>query len=255
MKTNMRLWALGALLVVAGLALAACGGAPERTGQQPTVQVQIPESVSSRVNTPLTVRASASDVDGPGIVRVEMQVDNTVVDTVEAAEPTPTLSANLSFTPTAEGTISVMVVAIAADGVSSAPVTFVLTVVGEEAVIEEESTEDVASSVTVEAQANVEVNVYASPGIGCEVLGVWTAGDFGTLLEMTDNPDPETVWYKTNYLSEDQPGWVFYEDLTLSGDDSVLMKVSETGCPFCGDGRLNQDSEVRYHRVRGRSRM
>lgn len=239
MRTNRRAWTLWLWPVMVALVLAACGGAPERAGQ-PTVQVQVPESTDNmRVNSPVTVRVTASDEGGPGIVGVEMQVNDVTVDTMSSDEPTPTLTTNMSFTPTAEGVLSAKVVAIAADGVRSAPATFMLTIMSEAAGGEAGAAGAAAS---VEAQANAEVTIYAAPGVGCEVLGTWAAGDTGTLLAVND--DETDVWYQTSYLGEAQLGWVNVEGLALLSDDAALERVSAESCPYCGDGVVNQASEV-----------
>jgi hypothetical protein len=232
------------LLVTLGLATLACeGGALLGTGggAQPTVTIGSPAAGSSvTVNEAVTVQASGSDPSGPGVARLELQVDGVTVDTFEAGGPQASVTASLTFTPASEGPVSVVVIAYREDGTASAPSTIALSVEGAAAEPPAEGEGDTSgdepssSQVRVEARANDNANIREAPGPGCPIIGTWPKDQTGDFLVRTESQTE--YWYQTDFLGEDQLGWVYHESFTLLEDDSALPRVPDYGCLYCGDG-------------------
>ncbi len=251
--TKRRRWGLLIAVLAISLGLVACDMLGLGDSTQPTVIIRSPASGASvPVNTPVTVEALASDPEGAGVLRIDLQVDGVTVDVFEAGGPQAELGAQLSFTPTVEGAVSVAVIAFRENGASSPPATIALLVVGMtaepptggDAVTTEApptdgttpapTTETPEVRLTVEARANLDTNIREAPGPGCPIIGVVPVGETITLLEVTDSPTE--YWYKTDYLGPNTFGWVYHESFTLLGDDSILPRVRELGCLYCGDG-------------------
>jgi hypothetical protein len=252
-------------LVALTLAALACNIAGSSSGGQLVVNILSPETGSTvAVNSEVTVQATATDAGGPGVIRLDLQVNDVTVDTFEAGGPQPNLTTNLTFTPVKEEAIVVGVIAFREDGTASDPATIALSVVGmteappaEEEAGEEEATsepagdegeteaeaeaetEEPSSEVRVQARAKLQVNIREAPGPGCPIIGVVPEDEVIDLLEVTD--DPFDYWYKTDYLGEDQMGWVYHEPFTLLSDDSELPVVHGMGCLFCGDGTCSPE--------------
>lgn len=240
-----RLMALVLILSAGGVGCNLPGGG----GGQPGITINSPPSGDTvAVNNPVTVQVAASDPNGPGIVRVDLFVDGVVVDSFQAGAPESVVGVNLTFTPEAEQAITVTAVAYREDGTKSEPATIALSVVGMTAVAPtaDPGTPDAAAAadptattdsgpevVRVKAQATVDINVRDGPGPGCPLIGLVPKGTTIDLLEVTDSPDQ--YWYKTDFLGEDLPGWVYHEGFELLEDDSVLPVVHVLGCLFCGD--------------------
>jgi hypothetical protein len=162
------------------------------------------------------------------------------------------VAAELSFTPTAEGPVSVGVVAFREDGTPSVQTTITLTVVGTGAESpsggesageapsegEVEPPPEVSTEVRVEAQAKGDVPIREQCGPGCPQIGTWEEGDTGYFYIRTTSPTE--WWYWTDYLGENQLGCVYQGqeglNFTLLEDDSVLPREPEQGCLYCGDG-------------------
>jgi hypothetical protein len=237
------------------LAAFACGPGQTATAALPTVTIISPLPGSTvPVNEPVTVQASASDPDGPGVTRIDLLVDRVTVDSFTAGGPQSTVAANLTFTPETEGAIAVSVVAFRADGTSSKPATLALSVVGmtAEAPGEEETeppgteegkqpsgTEEATQEATeevpvVQGRAKLLTNIREAPGPGCPIIGHVPKDEVINLLQVTD--DPDEYWYQTDYLGEDLLGWVYHDPFILLSDDSILPRVKQVGCLYCGDG-------------------
>ena len=253
-------WLL-ATTVIFALALSACVLPGADTGQIAVV-IDSPSSGDMvTVNEAVTVQATASDPDGPGIDRIEMLVDGVLADTATTPGPQPLVGAQLSFIPTVEGAISIIVIAYRADGTASNAATIALSVVGQSAVpeaaqqeaadapAESEPAEQFVSGVT--GQANVGVIVRERPGPFCPEISVVLEGEVIQFFEVTTSQFD--YWYKvpvekrvsspadlTTPAEVPQYGWVFQGDpsqnFTLLQPDDELPRVNELGCLGCGDG-------------------
>lgn len=258
-KKNGRVF-ICAIMALAVVTLACeCSGELLGAGADggPTVTIISPEAGSTvPLNESMTVQVSANDTSGPGVIRVDLLVDDVTIDTFEGGGPQASLTANLTFVPTAEGAISVSAVAYREDGTASSPATIALMVSGEstgassgegEAAEASEGSEagevaepgpSVSSDVRVEAQAKMDVPIRQQCGPGCPQIGVWQEDETGDFLIRTTSPTE--WWYWTDYLGEDELGCVYQgqeaRNFTLLEDDSVLPREPEQGCLFCGDG-------------------
>lgn len=202
------------------LAFQACH-AGDDSGQI-SVSILSPANASTvAVGMPVAVQASASDADGAGVVRIDLLVNGVAVDTFEAASAQANLSAELSFTPTAEGAASVAVIAYRSDGTPSNQAAIALQVVGltqessssggngngEQPAGEQPADEQPAAeepppaqdfspdiSMLTFARANVLVNIRERPGPGCLIIGKVDEGAIIEFLEETDFT--ENNWYK-----------------------------------------------------------
>ncbi len=85
----------------------------------------------------------------------------------------------------------------------------------------------------VQAKAKLQAAIRKHPGVGCEIIGYVEQDETINLLERTDW---EPHWYQTDKLGPDNKGWVYNEPLTLLADDSIIPRVHEQGCLYCGDG-------------------
>ena len=256
--TRLRFLVIG--LVALGLATLACEASAlmgTAGGGTLTVTILSPAAGSSvPVGEVVTVQAEASDPNGPGVIRIDLQVDEATVDTFEAGAPQPSLTAELTFTPTEVKAVTVAAVAFREDGTASDPATISLSVEeaggeppgggetgdgGEGEPPEEEppAGDGGTSDIRVEARANLDVNIREAPGPGCPIIGVWPKDQTGFFLEVTDSP--MEYWYQTDFLGETQLGWVYHDPFTLLEDDSILPRVRELGCLFCGDGVLSPE--------------
>lgn len=243
------------LFALAVLTLAAVGCGPQGTGQPPTAVILSPATGSSvPLNVPLTVQASGSDSSGLGVIRLDLLVNGTAVDTFQSPTPQATVMAGLNWTPTATGSVTLAVVAYNANGVPSLPATIALSVGGgsQGGGTSGGSDGDVGVTVmppdsgnsnppggpsssgnSVQAQANIDVPVREKPGPGCPQIGVVPRGTTINLLQVTDSPNE--YWYQTDFLGVTLLGWVYHEPFSLLSDDSSLPRVHEVGCLYCGD--------------------
>lgn len=222
----------------------------------PTVDILVPASGSTvAVNSDVTVQISASDADGSGITRIDLLVDDVIVDSYSSPAAQNDIAVNLSFVPAEEKPVTVAAIAYREDGTPSLPATAALSVVGvsEEAPTEsdnetaEDATEEPAadesssddggdesdSVPSVEARANTSVAIREAPGPGCPIIGEVPEDEVILFLQKTD--DPTEYWYQTNYLGETILGWVYHDFFTLLEDDGILPLVPQVGCLFCGD--------------------
>jgi hypothetical protein len=143
---------------------------------------------------------------------------------------------------------------LACNAPGSAPVTVVVTVISPPGVASEvapagvqpvdqttatgsAATEASTSSVPmVQATAKVQTAIRKHPGPGCDIIGYVEQGETINLLERTDW---EPHWYQTDKLGQLNKGWVYNEPLTLLADDSIIPRVPERGCQYCGDTVCN----------------
>jgi hypothetical protein len=160
----------------------------------------------------------------------------------------------MPFTPTAEGAVSVGVIAFREDGTASQPAVIALSVVGatsespepaneesasESAESESSSSDSESSSSSsssgsggsVTGTATELTNIRVRPGPGCEIVGQVQSGETVTFLERTTW---EPHWYRID------EGWVYNEPFTV-GDDSDVPRVNEQGCLYCGDGICSEE--------------
>jgi hypothetical protein len=246
------------LIIVVALAIFALACNLSGSGDEslPMASILAPASGSTvAINSDVTVQISASDAEGAGITRIDLLVDDVVVDSYDSPAAQNDIAVNLNFVPTEEKAITVAVVAFREDGTSSLPATVALSVVGvsveapvedssdttddatEEPTTEEsdadEGGDESASVPMVEARANTTVAIRQAPGPGCPIIGEVPEDEVIELLQKTD--DPTEYWYQTNYLGENILGWVYHDLFTLLGDDGILPLVPQIGCLYCGD--------------------
>jgi Bacterial SH3 domain len=85
----------------------------------------------------------------------------------------------------------------------------------------------------VQAKANTNVAIRKHPGVGCEIIGQVPQD---TVINFLERTDWEPHWYQTDFLGPENKGWVYYEYFSLLADDSIIPRVPEQGCLYCGDG-------------------
>lgn len=109
---------------------------------------------------------------------------------------------------------------------------------------EQEAQANGTSSTGVQARTNQTANIREKPDPNCPILGSVPRNQEINLLIRTTSTTEQ--WYQTDYLGEDNPGWVYHESLTLLDDDSGLPRVAAEGCAnaaapaaSCGDGTCN----------------
>lgn len=142
---------------------------------------------------------------------------------------------------------AVVLATLACDtGQSAAPVTVVVTVVSgspqpgqsTSSVTEiidgaTEASTSASGVPMIQAKATTQVAIRKHPGPGCEIIGYVEKDETVNFLERT-NFEPH--WYQTDKLGPDNKGWVYNEYFTLLADDSIIPRVPEKGCLYCGDG-------------------
>ncbi len=124
-------------MAAAALIVLACTSGPPATPTpgpegQPTIVIESPASGSpTLVGQPLVVQARA--LDTIGVSRIDLRVGDILIDSVSApgGVPQSTFAAALRWTPSAESTVSVSVIAYRADGTPSAPATITVAVIRE----------------------------------------------------------------------------------------------------------------------------
>jgi len=124
-------------VLLAMLLVAACTSSPPPSptigpGGQPTVVIESPASGSpTPVGQPLAVQARADDIQGSGVNRIDLRVNDILVD----SESTPGLVAQtmfvaqLSWTPSADEVVTLTVIAYRPDGTPSPPASVTVAVV------------------------------------------------------------------------------------------------------------------------------
>ncbi len=239
------------LVAILVLALATVGcNLPGTRPSKPLVDIQSPApGATVSAGEPLVISSVATDPDGPGVARVELFVDGESVRVIES--PTGALDVfdvATTWTPEAEGELTVAMVAYRKDGTPSAPATLTLSVVGTATdsprpvspeVVGASAADDSSSASPtpkneVEAQGRVTKlsNIRSGPGPFCAIVGKADKGDVINLLELSK----DKLWYKTDYVG--QVGWIYTGTVTLLGDVTIPVG-SRTGCAGCGDGACN----------------
>jgi len=258
MATSRRFWPVFLAGVALGLAALACDPSARAPSTPPRVAILSPESGSSvEVGETVSVEVMAEDPDGPGVFRLDLQLDGLVVDTFEAAGPQAELGATLAVTPAEEGASTLAAIAYREDGTPSEAVTVSISVtadaVGTGASTAEETTDEdeeeaspadkdaESEAAAVQASATRDVEVLAEPGVGCEVIGEVPRDEVIDLLRRTTGEGDH--YYQTDYLGEDGLGWVFNEALKLRADDGELPRDPEATCLYCGDGTCSADAD------------
>lgn len=231
------------VLGLAVLALAACGALPGDDEGQPTVAINSPTSGAELpVSMPVDVQASAADPTGPGVARIDLQVNGVVVNSFEAAGPQANVSAVLSFTPTTEGATTITAISYRENGTASVPISISVLVVGVTPTATpegEESAEASESSETSESEeaepepqgpvvATVEtttaLNVRFGPSVNCEILGQYPEGSQVEVLAKS----PDGAWLNVKFGSGE--GWMstYYTKEVVPLDDIPTKQG-----PFC----------------------
>jgi len=239
-------------LALAGLAIAALAcseTAPKVSGEPPKVTILSPKAGSSvLLNKALAVEVSADDPEGPGVTRLDLQLDGMVIDTFEAAAPEPELMVSMECTPVEEGALMVTVIAYREDGTRSEPASIALSVVPaeEETTAEEDAASEPAPApaqepAAVQARATGDADILERPGEGCRVIGRVPRDEVIDLLRRTTSTPAR--YYQTNFLGEDDLGWVDNEWLTLMDEDDQLPRDPEATCLFCGDGTCSASAD------------
>ncbi len=248
MRINKNLFIVLGAILLSALLVTSCNLLNMATQGLPDVTINNPVTGSPvPIDHTVTVEVSAGDATGPGITQIDLLINDVVVDSYTSPSPQSSTTVNLSFTPAQEGAITVAAVAFRPDGTPSLPSTVALTVVGisvtpeagtgtepgGDATSDDTPQDSAADTPSVEARATVAVAIREAPGPGCPIIGEVREGDTAIFLRRTESA--VDYWYETNYLGDDQLGWVYNEPFVLLGDDSALPRVPESGCLFCGD--------------------
>lgn len=256
------LLSVGLILLLAALACSAAAAT-----QAFSVSIQSPtEGTLLPVDMPSTISLQATDPAGPGVVFIELYVDGDLRWTSDE-EPSPrgTLNTEVQWTPETEGEHSLMAIAYRADGAASPPATVGVTVVGltplegstgeepegtDEVPTEEPTVEasaepagepppgaaaPVDATAGVQARVDTGATVRGGPGPFCMEIGGIVSGETITVYELSQ----DGYWYKTDYLGDDQIGWVWIDLVTVTGDASLIPQGNVPGCIGCGDEICN----------------
>lgn len=247
MAKSRRLWPVFLAGVALGLAVLACDPGARAVRTQPTVTILSPESGSSvEIGETLSVEVMAEDPDGPGVFRLDLQLDGLVVDTFEAAGPQADLGATLEVTPSEEGASTLAAIAYREDSTPSEAVTIAISVISDDASTAEETSDEgegeaspadedsESEAAAVQASATRDLDILEEPGVGCEVIGEVPRDEVIDLLRRTTGEGDH--YYQTNYLGEDDLGWVLNRSLDVLADDGDLPRNPEATCLYCGDG-------------------
>ncbi|HUG49271.1 MAG TPA: Ig-like domain-containing protein [Candidatus Limnocylindria bacterium] len=124
------------LAVLAAVLVAACTSAPTTTptigpGGRPGVAIDSPANGSpTPVGQPLIVQARAEDPNGSGVNRIDLRVGDILVDSESTVGlvPQASFSAALSWTPSADGVVTLSVTSYRPDGTASPPATITVAV-------------------------------------------------------------------------------------------------------------------------------
>lgn len=213
---------VGGLLIVVVLILTLAGltawlftrDRVQATPAPPSVFIQSPVAGSQVPNNqPIVVSATASDPNG--VTHVELWVGGNVVDQQQSAIPEgqPTLPVTMRWTPTVVGGYTLEVRAYNSQGVTSAPTTVMITVVGEggQGTVVDTPTpttpsEPPTSGGTPVAVTTSDLNVREGPGQEYPILGLLPVD---TGVEVSGK-NPDGSWWQIVY----PPGstaraWIF----------------------------------------------
>lgn len=149
MFTRIKIFLVSIIALLVGVG---CGSG----GSIPTVSITTPPSGSSvTLGETVEVQASATDTDGDGIARIDLQVDGSVVQTSEApGGAQASYSALLAWTPAVSAPVTLSVVAYRADGTASDPASITLNILNEDGSMDEPAVEEEADPESSEPDAD-----------------------------------------------------------------------------------------------------
>jgi hypothetical protein len=234
-------------LAILGLAALACSTASLTGGASdslPTVTILSPASGSSvPLDTQVDVQVSASDPGGPGVTRIDLQVNGVTLDTFQAGGPQATVTTNLTFTPGEQKAITVEAVAFREDGMASDSAAIALTVTGAAESSSQDTNTDAGSSEDSRASAEtyptarvtIDSAVRTGPGPTCPLIKQAPTDTVINLLAFREDPR----WWKTDW--PDREGWIFAENVMPIDDTSEVPQEQKAGCQGCGDGTCGSD--------------
>ena len=227
--------------------------APGTHPSGPTVAIQAPATGTIvPVDEPVLISSVATDSNGPGIARVELFVNSESIRVDESVMGVQSVFdiAQL-WIPTEEGQATITVVAYRKDGTPSAPASITLVVVGmtpdpsqpppyatlfpTESVLPSSSPQ--ATEAIVQGRVGIPANIRSGPGPFCPIVGAVQKDIVIGLLELSK----DGLWYKTDYLGQDQIGWITRDGITPLGDVGLIPVGNRVGCQGCGDGSCNLD--------------
>lgn len=239
-----------AALAVA-LAALACN-TPGAYSAAPTVTIQAPTSGAEvAIGQPVVIAAVATDPDGPGVTRVELFVNGQSVG--DAQSPTgahDVFDAAISWTPDAEGTATITVVAYRGDGAPSAPAMITLHVVGATTESTQPSPHAPASPSptsrsplietptgegVVTGRVIMDANIRSGAGPFCDIIGGAETNEVINLLEYS----ADRRWFKTDYTG--RTGWIWAASVSPLGNTARIPIGTAQGCQGCGDLSCNLD--------------
>lgn len=223
------------LAILLPVVLGACGALPGDSGDPPIVSVASPANGATvPVNEPLSVQVMASDPDGPGVVRVQLEVNGTVMDSFDPVGAQEQVSVALSFTPTTEGALALSVTAIDEDQNSGTPAILSLNVVAASAdpppapEAQEEVDEEEGTTATVIGE---DVSVRFGPDVNCSILGTY---DYGQQVEILAQSADQN-WWKIDFNQED--AWLEVIYASAPTGPQVPTEAGPTCAPeSSGDG-------------------
>ncbi|GAB4572460.1 MAG: hypothetical protein Kow0077_11960 [Anaerolineae bacterium] len=246
------------IIVIAVLALAAMAcnlfGAPAEPAQQqtqpedssaPSVDIRVPvNGMSFAEGTNVIIQVVGTD-SGPGVSRIELQIDDVVVSSSDAPNPAGQSAFMVNFEWPAQGVgaHSVTAIAFRQDGTASTPATISINVVQsqptaaptatpeptqppeeqpteEPAPTEEQAPPPTATPSGPRAQTTAGVNVRSGPGTGYAVIGSLLAG---TELDITGR-NADNSWFRVPYYNAE--GWIFGGLLNVTGDVNTLPVIN-----------------------------
>ncbi len=191
----------------------------------PDVEIRSPaDNTEAVIQTEVQVYVRA--VDKVGVTRIEMRVDNQIVDTAASPEASgaPTMDSILSWTPTTTGRHVIEVVAFRGNTRGN-PKSITLTVRENAAQVTVPAgspaflTASPTSDPTCRVRADVTLNVRSGPGLNYNIL---TALSVGSVVPVTGST-PDRSWWQVNV--QGLIGWVSASFSTQLGICSGLVSV------------------------------
>jgi hypothetical protein len=191
----------------------------------PEVEIRSPaDNTEAVIQTEVQVYVRA--VDKVGVTRIEMRVDNQIVDTAASPEASgaPTMDSILSWTPTTTGRHVIEVVAFRGNTRGN-PKSITLTVRENAAQVTVPAgspaflTASPTSDPTCRVRADVTLNVRSGPGLNYNIL---TALSVGSVVPVTGST-PDRSWWQVNV--QGLIGWVSASFSTQLGICSGLVSV------------------------------
>jgi uncharacterized protein YraI len=193
---------------------------------RPDVNILSPPSGSSfSAGEQILVQSTATDT-GPGITRVDLLVNGSLVDSDNTPEGIPQNNFSILqiWTPDQPGDYILSVIAYRGDGVPSDPALISVNIGAQQAIEQEVEAEEQACMVTAKAR----INIRNSPEIGQQINDVLPLGQ---KVPVTGKL-PDGTWLQINYNGLN--GWVFAELTIQEGNCSTvpIIDVLQNGIGY-----------------------